>query len=53
MEKLTGFMLQSGIERQMTAFREGFCTVFPLEKLAVFTPDEVGVVWQGRGHILF
>ena len=42
LELETSFMLRSGIERQLTAFREGFCTVFPLEKLAVFTPDEVG-----------
>lgn len=41
LELLTDFVLAKGIARQVEAFRSGFCTVFPLEKLGVFTPDEV------------
>jgi hypothetical protein len=49
LELLTGFILRSGIEGQLNAFRDGFCTVFPLEKLAIFTPDEVGGGWGCGG----
>jgi E3 ubiquitin-protein ligase HECTD1 len=35
------FALNKGIKRQMDAFRSGFNTVFPLEKLAPFSPCEV------------
>lgn len=56
LELLTEFMLRTGIARQVEAFRAGFSTVFPLEKLSVFTPDEVregsnrwGVEWMRTG----
>lgn len=34
------FCLQDGIAKQLNAFHKGFCEVFPLSKLAAFTPDE-------------
>lgn len=34
------FCLQDGIAKQLDAFHRGFCEVFPLSKLAAFTPDE-------------
>ncbi|XP_065095255.1 E3 ubiquitin-protein ligase Ufd4 isoform X3 [Ochlerotatus camptorhynchus] len=35
------FCLQEGIAKQLTAFHRGFCEVFPLNKLAAFTPEEI------------
>eukprot|EP00053_Salpingoeca_punica_P020085 m.207429 g.207429 ORF g.207429 m.207429 type:complete len:2206 (+) comp17789_c0_seq4:215-6832(+) len=35
------FILHDGIQEQLSAFREGFCAVFPIEKLCVFTPEEL------------
>lgn len=35
------FCLQEGIAKQLTAFHRGFCEVFPLTKLAAFTPEEI------------
>uniref|UniRef100_UPI00358EE47C E3 ubiquitin-protein ligase HECTD1-like n=1 Tax=Myxine glutinosa TaxID=7769 RepID=UPI00358EE47C len=35
------FCLHSGIRKQMEAFRDGFNQVFPMEKLILFTPEEV------------
>lgn len=37
----TAFCLDRGIARQMEAFYTGFCRVFPMEKLAAFSPDEM------------
>lgn len=34
------FCLQDGIAKQLTAFHKGFCEVFPLSKLAAFSPEE-------------
>ncbi|XP_055588609.1 E3 ubiquitin-protein ligase Ufd4 isoform X2 [Uranotaenia lowii] len=34
------FCLQEGIAKQLSAFHRGFCEVFPLNKLAAFTPEE-------------
>lgn len=42
-ESLCDFVLHSGIQRQLQAMKQGFSTVFPVEKLAIFTPDEVHV----------
>ncbi|XP_029720236.2 E3 ubiquitin-protein ligase Ufd4 isoform X3 [Aedes albopictus] len=35
------FCLQEGIAKQLTAFHRGFCEVFPLNKLAAFTSEEI------------
>lgn len=35
------FCLQEGISKQLMAFHRGFCEVFPLNKLAAFTPEEI------------
>ncbi|XP_058814286.1 E3 ubiquitin-protein ligase Ufd4 isoform X3 [Topomyia yanbarensis] len=35
------FCLQEGISKQLAAFHRGFCEVFPLSKLAAFTPEEI------------
>jgi E3 ubiquitin-protein ligase HECTD1 len=34
------YCLQDGIAKQLNAFHKGFCEVFPLSKLAAFTPME-------------
>ena len=41
------FALESGIRKQMEAFRIGFNQVFPMEKLGSFTPSEVGTMLCG------
>ncbi|KAK7103616.1 E3 ubiquitin-protein ligase HECTD1-like isoform X2 [Littorina saxatilis] len=41
------FCFNSGIRRQMEAFRAGFNTVFPLEKLHIFSPMELGSILCG------
>jgi E3 ubiquitin-protein ligase TRIP12 len=38
---LTNFILNKGIERQVEAMQRGFNSVFSMEKMSVFTPDEV------------
>lgn len=35
------FMLHLGVSTQLEAFRDGFCEVFPMENLSIFTPKEV------------
>lgn len=35
------FCLDKGISRQLEAFHKGFSMVFPMEKLAAFSPDEM------------
>eukprot|EP00051_Salpingoeca_urceolata_P006568 m.86770 g.86770 ORF g.86770 m.86770 type:complete len:2399 (+) comp14887_c1_seq1:143-7339(+) len=42
------FILQTGVQRQLDAFRQGFNQVFPMESLAMFTPDEVLVILCGE-----
>ncbi|XP_037777224.1 E3 ubiquitin-protein ligase HECTD1-like isoform X5 [Penaeus monodon] len=39
--------LESGIRRQLEAFRAGFCQVFPLKKLGAFSPDELRLMLCG------
>lgn len=39
--------LETGIRRQMDAFRAGFCKVFPIEKLGAFSPDELRLMLCG------
>ena len=41
------FCLDKGISRQLEAFYKGFSMVFPLEKLAAFSPDEMRVMLCG------
>nr|CAI5854600.1 unnamed protein product [Callosobruchus analis] len=43
----TNFCLDKGIARQLDAFYRGFSTVFPMEKLAAFSPDEMCVMLCG------
>ncbi|XP_065332241.1 E3 ubiquitin-protein ligase HECTD1 isoform X2 [Cloeon dipterum] len=42
------FCLETGIRRQMEAFREGFNRVFSLEKLRAFSPEEVRLMMCGN-----
>jgi len=42
------FLLESGIRPQLDAFKNGFEEVFPIEKLAIFTPAEVKGVLCGE-----
>ena len=37
----TDFLIGSGVQPQLNARREGFCEVFAIEKLAIFTPIEI------------
>lgn len=46
-ELTTSFCLDKGIGRQLEAFQKGFRIVFPMEKLAAFSPDEVCVMLCG------
>lgn len=43
----TAFNLDKGIARQLDAFYKGFCTVFPMEKLAAFSPEEMRIMLCG------
>lgn len=47
-ELTTTFCLDHGIARQLEAFHKGFCEVFPMEKLAAFSPDEVTIMLCGN-----
>ena len=38
---LSDFLLDGGIKSQLEAFGQGFQEVFPIEKLALFTPAEL------------
>ena len=42
-------VLNSGIRRQLDAFRSGFNTVFPMDKLGSFSPEEVRTMLCGDG----
>ncbi|KAJ8931073.1 hypothetical protein NQ314_016102 [Rhamnusium bicolor] len=46
-ELTTQFCLDKGIARQLEAFYRGFSMVFPMEKLAAFSPDEMCVMLCG------
>ncbi|XP_064113960.1 E3 ubiquitin-protein ligase HECTD1-like isoform X12 [Macrobrachium nipponense] len=39
--------LETGIRRQLEAFRAGFCQVFPMKKLGAFSPDELRLMLCG------
>lgn len=47
MDQLGDFCLESGIARQIEAFRSGFNRVFSLSKLRAFTPQEVRAMLCG------
>uniref|UniRef100_A0A6P4FNM6 E3 ubiquitin-protein ligase n=1 Tax=Drosophila rhopaloa TaxID=1041015 RepID=A0A6P4FNM6_DRORH len=47
-ELLMNFILQDGIALQMKAFSDGFNEVFPLKKLAAFTPSEARMMICGE-----
>lgn len=49
-ESTANFCLQDGIARQLEAFHAGFSQVFPLNKLAAFTPDEARMMICGEQH---
>ncbi|XP_055386638.1 E3 ubiquitin-protein ligase Ufd4 isoform X2 [Condylostylus longicornis] len=44
------FCLQDGIAKQLEAFHRGFCQVFPLNKLAAFSPNEARMMICGEQH---
>lgn len=44
------FCLQEGIAKQLQAFHRGFNEVFPLNKLAAFSPEEVRKILCGDQH---
>ncbi|XP_060532522.1 E3 ubiquitin-protein ligase Ufd4 isoform X2 [Cylas formicarius] len=46
-ELTTSFCLNKGVGRQLEAFHKGFCDVFPIEKLAAFSPEEVSIMLCG------
>ncbi|XP_050310432.1 E3 ubiquitin-protein ligase Ufd4 [Anthonomus grandis grandis] len=47
-ELTTAFCLEVGLARQLDAFYKGFCQVFPMEKLAAFSPDEMALMLCGN-----
>lgn len=49
-ELTANFCLQDGIAKQLEAFHNGFCQVFPLKKLAAFSPDEARMMICGEQH---
>lgn len=44
------WLLVEGASRQMEALREGFETVFPLQQLHMFYPEELDAVFCGSGQ---
>ena len=44
-------MLNSGIRRQLDAFRSGFNTVFPMDKLGSFSPEEVSKLTKSYSQL--
>ncbi|XP_011189868.2 E3 ubiquitin-protein ligase Ufd4 isoform X2 [Zeugodacus cucurbitae] len=47
---LISYVLQDGIAKQLEAFHRGFCEVFPLKKLAAFSPAEARMMICGEQH---
>ncbi|KAL5009008.1 hypothetical protein ScPMuIL_014589 [Solemya velum] len=45
---VTDFCLSIGIRRQLDAFKDGFNEVFPMEKLHIFSPAELGRMLCGE-----
>lgn len=46
-ELTTSVCLDKGVARQLEAFHKGFSLVFPVEKMAAFSPEEVRVMLCG------
>lgn len=44
---LTHWLLYESVHRQMEAFREGFESVFPLDNLGMFFPEEIDSLFCG------
>lgn len=44
---LLDFCLNTGIKKQMDAFKVGFNKVFPIQKLSSFTPEEIKMMLCG------
>lgn len=42
------FCLYTGVQLQLDSFRDGFNSVFPIEKLSPFTPDELQLMLSGE-----
>ncbi|RDD46629.1 E3 ubiquitin-protein ligase TRIP12 [Trichoplax sp. H2] len=40
--------LIEGVSKQMTAFKEGFESIFPLSKLQIFYPYEINLLFSGK-----
>lgn len=49
-ELTTNFCLQNGIAKQLESFHRGFSQVFPINKLAAFSPDEARIMLCGEQH---
>lgn len=49
-ELTTNFCLQNGIAKQLESFHRGFSQVFPINKLAAFSPDEARMMICGEQH---
>lgn len=49
-EALMNFCVHEGISKQLEAFHSGFSQVFPVNKLAAFTPDEARMMICGEQH---
>jgi len=47
-ESVADYCLNTGIRRQMEAFRTGFNNVFPMEKLFPFSPEELRLILCGE-----
>ncbi|XP_048516518.1 E3 ubiquitin-protein ligase Ufd4 isoform X1 [Dendroctonus ponderosae] len=47
-EFTSSFCLETGLTRQLNAFHKGFCQVFPMEKLAAFSPGEMAIMLCGN-----
>ncbi|XP_065451481.1 E3 ubiquitin-protein ligase HECTD1 isoform X9 [Chrysemys picta bellii] len=47
-ELMFDFCMQTGIQKQMDAFRDGFNRVFPMEKLSSFSHEEVQMILCGN-----
>lgn len=45
------YCLEKGIAKQLEAFHRGFSQVFPINKLAAFSPDEARMMICGEQHI--
>jgi len=46
-QRVLDVFLNEGVLAQVSAFRTGFSTVFPVQKLCAFTPEELDVLLNG------